>query len=343
MLAKITNRLSKTIKVLLKGDVGLRRARPEIRPLTQEEVLEARSFFPRDKFFVYGAARSGTTLLMRLIDAHPGVLCTRQAHFFSREPYLDGLVRDPAVAEWLSRRSNRWNRGTDLSPVVMRAAADFILEREAAAQGAAIVGDKSPNSLNHGTAIDLTYRIYPDAKLIYIVRDGRDATLSHRFQAFIDGTAHLNKADWRIREAFGNDPESFRTPEKSLFTEKGIRSYAEKWVENIHTSTQRGEALYGDSFFSLRYEDLMADPVVMLDRIWAFLGAPAFENQAEAVMGVLNFNRDARWQESQAGTFADRIPKGRSGSWREFFSVRDIEIFERVAGDVLEQWGYRDG
>ena len=154
MLAKINKRLSKTLNVLLKGDAGLNAPRPEIRPLSPEEVAEARQFFPREKFFIYGAARSGTTLLMRLVDAHPDVLCTRQAHFFSREPYLSGLVSDPAVAEWLSRRSMRWNRGNDLSPVVMRAAADFILEREAAAAGAAIVGDKSPNSLNHGAAIE---------------------------------------------------------------------------------------------------------------------------------------------------------------------------------------------
>ena len=37
-------------------------------------------------------------------------------------------------------------------------------------------------------------------------------------------------------------------------------------------------------------EDLMSDPVGMLGRIWDFLGANAFEKQAEAVMGILDFN-----------------------------------------------------
>ena len=124
------------------------------------------------------------------------------------------------MAAWLQRRSVRWNRGKDLSPVVMRATADFILERDARREGKSIVGDKSPNSLMNGDAVRLMYDIYPDARLIFIVRDGRDAVLSHRFQTFIDAPQHLSKEDRRIREEFSRDPEPFKALEKSLFTEK---------------------------------------------------------------------------------------------------------------------------
>ena len=340
MLSRLSSRLSLTLSVLRHGRRALS-ARQDFPSIAVEEVAEAQAFFPRPKFFVYGHARSGTTLLMRLIDAHPDVFCTRQAHFFSRPPLLRSLVADPDVAFWLARGSFRWNRGRDLSPVVMRAAADFILEREAAGAGAGIVGDKSPNSLNDGEAVDLTHQIYPDARIVYIVRDGRDAVLSHRFQSFIDATQHLTRADWRIRADFERDPDSFRSPEKSLFSKAEIRSAAAGWDRNVRTTSARGTALYGEKYYELRFEDLLADPFEEMAKLWQFLGAdPGFPGRDEAIGAVIEQNRDAAWQGKKAGDFADRIPKGQSGSWREFFNDRDMRIFQELAGETLIKWRY---
>jgi LPS sulfotransferase NodH len=100
-------------------------------------VAEIKQFFPRRKFFILGHARSGTTLLMRLVRLHPDVHCSYQAHFFTRPPLLKSLVNTPEAEEWLTRKSNRWNQGRDLSPLVLRAAADFIMERDAAREGQA--------------------------------------------------------------------------------------------------------------------------------------------------------------------------------------------------------------
>lgn len=180
----LIHRLKTALKVLLLGQKS--ESRPSIPPITADEVAEARQFFPREKFFIFGHARSGTTLLMRLVRLHPEVHCSYQAHFFTREPFLKSLVDTPAAAEWLSRKSNRWNQGRDLSPLVLRATADFILERDAAREGKRIVGDKSPSSLIHGQAVRDMAAVYPDARLIYIVRDGRDVLISERFRNFVE-------------------------------------------------------------------------------------------------------------------------------------------------------------
>jgi hypothetical protein len=245
------------------------------------------------------------------------------------------------VAEWLSRGSVRWNRGTDLSPVVMRAAADFILERDARRQGARIVGDKSPNSINDGEAVRLAHQIYPDARIVYILRDGRDAVLSHRFQAFIDAVQHLRGEDLQIMAEFKMNPDSFRGPDKSLFTEKGLREYALGWVRNLETTMEQGQSLYGEAYHYLRYEDLLENPVAEMRRLWAFLGAAVdFTGAEDVVDTTLGLNRDAAWQERQAGELAAAIPKGQSGGWREFFTQRDRKIFNDTAGQTLEKWGY---
>ena len=131
------------MRLLQNGELppAQRRAIPAITP---EEVAEARSFFPLEKFFIFGHARSGTTMLTRLIRLHPEVHCNYQAHFFTRQPLLEALVAGAEVGEWLTRGSNRWNRGSDLSPVVLRAAADYILEREPAARARASSAIKAP-------------------------------------------------------------------------------------------------------------------------------------------------------------------------------------------------------
>src|SRR5512141_376219 len=142
---KFISRAAAAARILLRGE-PIRRKREEIPSITPEEIDEIRQFFPRRKFFIFGHARSGTTLLMRLVRLHPEVHCNYQAHFFTRKPLLKSLVDTPEAEEWLTRKSNRWNQGRDLSPLVLRAAADLIMERDAVKEGKMIVGDKSPSS-----------------------------------------------------------------------------------------------------------------------------------------------------------------------------------------------------
>lgn len=320
--------------------------RAEIPAISAEEVAEARLFFPLDKFFIFGHARSGTTLLTRLVQVHPQVHCNYQAHFFTRAPLLQSLVRDPEVGEWLARKSNRWNQGRDLSPAVLRAAADFILERDARrvnkAGAGCVVGDKSPNSLVDGKAVRLMHQVYPDGRLVYIVRDGHDAVLSHRIQAFIDFPHQLSKEDLRIRTAFESDPEPFTSGQRSLFTEKGLRLAAEGWVRNVVETDSEGQRLFSERYHSLRYEDLLADPHAEMRRLWAFLGVDAHAPGSDAALDAeLLSNPDAEWQQHKAGEIAQPLKKGRSGAWESTFTARDRQLFREVAGETLKAWGYR--
>lgn len=313
--------------------------RSDIPSLSLEQAAEAREFFPLDKFFIFGHARSGTTLLARLVRLHPAVHCNYQLHPFTRPPLLQSLVADPAVGEWLRRRSNRWNHGQDLSPLVLRAACDFILEREARPLGKRIVGDKSPSSLLDGRAVKLLHEVYPDGRLIYIVRDGRDTVLSHRFQAFIDSPQHLGPEDLRLRQEFITDPAPFLNGERSIFTEKGLQQAAAGWVRNVMETEQRGRELFGERYFSLRYEDLLAGPVQAMQAVWRFLGADE-PVEDELVLAEMQANPDADWQQEKAGEIAQALQKGKQGNWQQMFTANDRRIFSQAAEATLEAYGY---
>ena len=131
----------------------------------KEQLDEIKSIFPMQKFFVLGYARSGTTLLARLLRLHPDVYCDWQGHFFSQEtPFVD-LFNTSSMKAWMDRSSNRWTSGERLLPATQRVVIDFILERKASALGKTIVGDKSPTLFDEQAAFKLS-RIYPDAILI---------------------------------------------------------------------------------------------------------------------------------------------------------------------------------
>jgi LPS sulfotransferase NodH len=348
-----TNRIKAATRILLKGvplNGGLYRQRPtraEIPPISAEEVAEAKAFFPMEKFFIFGHARSGTTLLTRLIRLHPEVHCNYQAHFFTRAPFLQSLVTDPEVAAWLSQRSNRWNRGRDLSPVVMRAASDFILEREARQEGKSIVGDKSPNNTVGGEAVQKLHAIYPDAYLIFIVRDGRDALLSHRFQDFVDRADKLSPADARLRDEFTRQPEPFLTGQRSLFSEDRLRLEASSWVKNLAETEALGQKLFGDRgdgehrYIHLRYEDLLAETWRELRRLWEFLPVKALSPELEAIVATeMQSNPDAEWQMQKDRELAQVLQKGQRGNWRNILPPRDRQIFKEIAGQTLIDWQY---
>jgi hypothetical protein len=342
--AQLLDRLAQAGRILFKGGFkpAPTRSRSAIPPITAEEVAEARQFFPLEKFFIFGHARSGTTLLARLVRLHPAVHCNWQAHFFTRPPLLQALVADQEVGNWLARRSNRWNQGRDLSPLVLRVVSDFILERQARPLGKTIVGDKSPNSLLNGEAVRLLQAVYPEARLIFIVRDGRDAAVSHRFQSFIDSVQHLGRQDLSIRAEFARNPEPFLHGQRSLFTPRGLRIAAESWVRNVCETHQLGQELFGARYLCLQYEDLVRAAWEKMSQVWSFLGASATEPELEeALASELSQNPDKEWQLEKAGEIAGAVHKGQQGSWRQLFTPADMQAFHEIAGETLAQWGYR--
>jgi LPS sulfotransferase NodH len=333
------SRFKSAARLLLKGEPK-NKARNPIPAITPDEVAEIKQFFPRQKFFILGHARSGTTLLMRLVRLHPEVHCSYQAHFFTRQPLLKSLVDTPDVEEWLARRSNRWNQGRDLSPLVLRASADFIMEREAAREGKMIVGDKSPSSTIHGQAVRDMHAVYPDAKLVYIVRDGRDVLISERFRNFVEESKFLTAEDKRIIEDLRKDQTQFTNGTRSIFTETFIRRVAKGWVTNLQETEDEGRRLFGEKYFSMRYEDLLAHPFDEMQKLWEFLGVVSGQSLEKTIMEEMASNPDEEWQAQRNGDISSFLPKGQAGNWARLFTARDKDIFKEVAGAMLVKWGY---
>ena len=336
----ILSRFKSAARILLKGEAKKNNRKP-IPAITPEEVDEIKQFFLREKFFILGHARSGTTLLMRLARLHPEVHCNYQAHFFTRKPLLKSLVDSAEIEEWLTRKSNRWNHGRDLSPLVLRASADFIMERDAAREGKMIVGDKSPSSVIHGQVVRDMHSLYPDAKIVNIVRDGRDVLISERFRNFVEESKFLTGEDKRIIADLRVDPAPFSDGRRSIFTETFIRNIASRWVNDLVETDAEAQRLYSNQYHSLRYEDLLENPFEELKKLWRFLGVKEISDVLnDEIKSEMGSNPDEEWQAKRNEGIASFLPKGQAGNWQRLFTEKDKSVFKDVAGEMLVKWQY---
>jgi len=187
------------------------------------------------------------------------------------------------------------------------------------------------------------HAIYPDAKLVYIVRDGRDVLVSERFRNFVEESKFLTSEDKHIIEELRKEHSQFMNGSRSIFTEAFIRRVAIGWVENLQEIEEEGKRLFGENYFALRYEDLLENPFEELTRLWKFLGVKKSDKSlAKQIKAEMESNPDEEWQAKRNEGIASLLPKGHAGNWEHLFTAKDKSIFHEIAGETLVKWKYEN-
>jgi glycosyltransferase involved in cell wall biosynthesis len=312
----------------------------------------------KTRFFLVGEMRSGTSWLARTLDTHPEVFCKGEGSFFGRDqareeiPVLTGpspslynaLAECEGFRTWHSLLWNGWGKSPDVEDDILnltRMTVNYFLAKDSAASGKRIVGDKSPLHTDH---VDEIFAFFPRAKVIHILRDGRDVAVSlmhHFWRVSVDrgGIFELDQEELAKRDAYLEDPEGFLRAGNSIFTEERLGQMAVRWSRRVSKASQDGTNLFGDNFAQLRYEDLLERPEENLKTLLELLGAGTDDRTVRRCVEQNNFERLARRSRGQedAGSF---FRKGIAGDWRGVFTKRDREIYQEIAGDTLREMGY---
>lgn len=129
-------------------------------------------------------------------------------------------------------------------------------------------------------------RMFPDARFIHVVRDGRDAALSMRAHNGLRIVVGLNT----LREQLGEEPtassvgrDAAPTDLQSLlpdgFDAATLRNFDVPltmcggfWEQQVRSGLAATRRLSSDRLLTLRYEDFFGDAKAQLDRFAAFLG-----------------------------------------------------------------------
>ena len=297
------------------------------------------------KFFIVGQAKSGTSWLMNLLNAHPEIFCRGEGKIFGKSSprSLHGaLSRSEQLQTWLGRNPWTWQDDDPDLEEILGVVADYLMTKKLAKTRKRIVGDKTP--LLSTEVVGEVSKIMPGAKVIHIIRDGRDvavSTVHHRWNHATDqgGPIPLSPEQTEKREAYRADPSAFGAGKQSIFSEGQASEMARNWNGFVKRAVEDGQNLLGEDYHQIRYEDLLTSPVEEARRILRFLDADASEETARHCVETVAFEKKASRKPGEEDS-TSFYRKGISGDWKNYFTDADRAAFEQGAGEMLSELGY---
>jgi hypothetical protein len=313
-------------------------------------------------FFIVGRAKSGTSWLMRILNAHPEILCTGEGRFFGRS-YLredfnkaqvklqpkslyGAIVDSEYLRVWVER--SPWTRDGDTEEHLVeltRLATKHFLAQRLSRSRKWIVGDKTPFTSEE--MIEEIARIMPDAKVIHIIRDGRDVAISsmHHVWNFARDKGGQNELGPEVldkRDRYRAEPEAFGWGKESIFARGQLAGTAKNWAALVERARKDGSALLRENYVEVLYEDLLERPEEQIGRILRFLGADDDDETVKRCIESASFEAWTKGRKRGQEDFTAFLRKGVAGDWSGVFTEQDRQIFKEVAGDLLIKLGYEE-
>ena len=312
-------------------------------------------------FFIVGYQKSGTTWLMKLLNSHPEILCQGEGRPFGRDwrqehlkkrrisypptSLYNAILSSEDLRYWVQR--SVWSRHDDTDKHLANLtglAIEYFLTRQLLKTGKSLVGDKTV--LFSSDILEEISAICPRAKVIHIIRDGRDVAVSqthHGWNQAEDrgGTSKLTPERVAKREAYRKDPQALLKTGGGIFPEGELKNSAAKWRTRVSKTAQDGQSLLGIDYSEVKYEDLLEKPEEEIERLLEFLGANAREESVSQCVGAASFEKltGGRERGQEAASF---FRKGIAGDWKNVFTEQNKQDFKAAAGDLLIELGYEE-
>jgi len=279
-----------------------RRRNPALRRRPSARAVDPRLHRP---IFIIGAPRSGTTFLGECIGRMPEV----SYHF---EPRLTKAIAGHAYdGSWSRRRSARAFRMSYTALLL------------AALHGGRRFAEKTPEN---SFLVPFLAATFPSAQFVHIVRDGRDAAVSHAEKPWLTAAAAGAGRRGPAGQLRGPYPrwwveqdrrEEFAAVSDIVRTAWCWRRFTEAALAGLATlPAARG--------IEVRYESMVSDPAGAADTLAAFLGASAAGRQTLSA--------------GLAGAHGSSV-----GRWRKAFDEQQVAEVEAEIGLLLIRLGYQAG
>lgn len=291
----------------------------------------------RGIFFIVGTGRSGTYLCNTMLNLHPEILAVTETHFirtlvrlFGTDVIAFGEFFRVIDEHYTSEGTKKWTHfhleAGGRNPATFRS--DFQTFCSPTDQGTVrhfveaffhfcyggeiyLLGDKTPL---YGMHMSAFLELWPNAKFIHMIRDGRYAATSMKNH---EGFVRLINAGFpdKVSEySYKKIQTSFSTAPVSLLD-------CLKWWKRIVIAIRKeSKRIPSDVYLEIHYEDLIMQPVRELWKMARFLGVPI----------------DLRWLLK-----ASLVPRPFS-IWRQTkrLSRLDYELMTAEGASTLKELGY---
>jgi hypothetical protein len=271
---------------------------------------------PENIVWIFGTGRSGSTWLGSMMGGLDGCAMWNEPlvgnlfgnfHYFrvgGRKQGRQYILGEPYKETWL---------GPMRDLILGGAAARF---PEVIRGGYLII--KEPNG---SIGAPLLMEALPESRMIFLIRDPRDVVASS-----MDARSEGSWLSER-REAQRRTSKPDRNP--NVY----VRMRANSYVQQIEKTWQAYRA-HGGRKVMVRYEDLRADTLKTMKRIYSALEIPVEE--AELARSVEK-NSWENIPEEEKGEGRKRR-KAKPGGWREDLTARQVEIVEDITAPLLNEF-----
>ncbi len=277
---------------------------------------------------IIAAARSGTNMLRDMLTKLPGVTTWPgdETNYLWQQGHVDTPHDVLTAADATPRTGNRVRRA--FARLARAADSKWVVEKTCA------------NSLR----VEYIHKILPKAKFIFLVRDGRDVTLSAEKcwlgkrdpTMLLRRSAQLPLRDLpsygfrfvcrRARRLLGRTSSRTTWGPRVIGLDELVRTRpldevcALQWQRSVETAQTMLSQLPTECVHKVRYEDVVLDPEPALAEVMRFL--------------QMDFPASARTQ-AVAGVFS-----GSAGRWRREMSAEQQHRIGRLLGPTLAPFGY---
>lgn len=287
--------------------------------------------------FIVSAPRSGSTWLTTALNYHPEIFGTEQrlfGEFCEVWKNNDGTTAPRITFDkyaksfgmhYFYRFMNRDYAG--FVEDFQKSFVNFLLHFAQGRTGKNLVVDKiTPYPGTADLVVGQIRKMFPKAKIIHLVRDGRDVLTSGTF-------------DWLLKDAEGTDRHEFYfnpIPGMKLerfFDAAVIKKWAANWCETI-------DVFAGDpADYRITYEQMKDDMAGALKGLFETLGVDASEAICQKCEEATTFESMTGRPPGDEDPTA-KARKGIVGDWKNYFTLVDGELFDALAGEQMAATGY---
>lgn len=167
--------------------------------------------------------------------------------------------------------------------------------------------------------LPVLYLLFNKAKFIHIVRDGRDIATSY---------ININRYTGAKNKYFPKLPAQ-------------IEQIAELWNSNINSISSFLSSLPVQSYIEVKYEDLICNNELIINKLLNFLNLPP----SQSVFLYYEINKAENYEPKDfldwKGKLNEPLDKSNIGKYKYELKPSEIKIFEHVAAEALEKYGYK--